>query len=149
RALNNPHVSNEAKRHARQMILQLDEDQAREELSHQGVQHLPYHRHHECSPSEEIPSLPQERINAARGYKAALHNPLVSEEGKEHARKMLAEIDDEEARQALYCSSERHKNPMRVAAGLKAAQHNPRVSDEGHHQAAEKLRRMGHENPDE
>lgn len=50
----------------------------------------------------------------------ALHNPLVSEEGKEHAWNMLQQMDDEEARQELYHQQESPKDPTRVEAGLKA-----------------------------
>jgi hypothetical protein len=50
----------------------------------------------------------------------ALHNPFVSEEGKEHARQMLEQMDDEEARRELYDLEESAKDPNRVAAGLKA-----------------------------
>jgi hypothetical protein len=50
----------------------------------------------------------------------AIHNPLVSEEGREHAWNMLQQMDDEEARQELYDDQERAKEPVRVAAGLKA-----------------------------
>ena len=49
----------------------------------------------------------------------AIHNPLVSEEGKEHAWNMLQQMDDE-ARQELYHQQEREKDPPRVAAGLNA-----------------------------
>lgn len=49
-----------------------------------------------------------------------MHNPLVSEEGKEHACEMLQEMDDEEARQELYQLGEKPKDPTRVTAGLKA-----------------------------
>ncbi|KAJ0281451.1 hypothetical protein COL922a_014430, partial [Colletotrichum nupharicola] len=55
----------------------------------------------------------------------ALHNPLVSAEGKEHARRMLAEMHDEEAREELYRQHVKPKSPTRVAGGLRGAQHNP------------------------
>jgi hypothetical protein len=49
----------------------------------------------------------------------ALHNPLVSAEGKEHARMMLVEMHDEEAREELYQQHVKLKSPTRVAGALK------------------------------
>ncbi|KAL4781553.1 Conidiation protein 6-domain-containing protein [Aspergillus varians] len=145
-ALHNPHVSEEAKERAKKMLEELDEDQARQEMQSEGPHHAAFHRHHGRLPGER-PGSPQERINAARGYKAALHNPLVSEEGKEHARMMLRSMDEEEAREELY--HEKPKSPNRVAGGLKAAQHNPRLSEESHHRAEMKLHEMGYDMPGE
>ncbi|PTU21611.1 hypothetical protein P175DRAFT_0500493 [Aspergillus ochraceoroseus IBT 24754] len=99
-------------------------------------------------PGTLVPDTYQVRINSARGYKAALHNPRVSEDAKQHASKMLQEIHDEEARRKPYKSAEPVKDPARIAAGLKGAQHNPRVSGEGKHRATEKLHEMGRDNPE-
>ncbi|KAL5043816.1 hypothetical protein BDW71DRAFT_216160 [Aspergillus fruticulosus] len=153
RALHNPHVSEAAKEHARQSLQHLDEEEARRQLQDETVQHAPYHRRHGSGHYENrhIPGdqqmSPQERINAARGYKAALHNPLVSEEGKEHARRMLLEMDDQEAREELY--GEKPKSPTRVAAGLKAVMHNRRLSGSTRHTAAQKLHEMGYSEGEE
>lgn len=75
RALHNPHVSPEAKEHARQMLQTLDEDEARQEMHDEGPHHAAHHRHHGHADSAHRhghgrPTSPQERINAARGYKA-------------------------------------------------------------------------------
>ncbi|KAL4761931.1 Con-6 family protein [Aspergillus foveolatus] len=150
-ALHNPHVSETAKEHARQSLQDLDEDEARREMQEEAGQHVPYHRQHRRyetrHASTDQPMPPQERINAARGYKAALHNPLVSEKGKEHARRMLLEMDDQEAREELY--REKPKSPTRVAAGLKAVTHNRRLSDSTRYTAAQKLRDMGYDQEEE
>ncbi|KAJ5378291.1 uncharacterized protein N7496_005700 [Penicillium cataractarum] len=148
-ALHNEHVSPEAKEHAREMLLKLDEQQAHQELMEESM-HVPYHHHRrERSCGDDRQRSPQERINAARGYKAAMHNPLVSEEGKAHAREMLQLMNDEEARQELYSQDERPKDPTRVAAGLKAAQKNPLVSEEGRRRAAKHLHEIEMSGPEE
>ncbi|KAG1904300.1 Conidiation protein 6-domain-containing protein [Suillus fuscotomentosus] len=68
-ATSNPHVSEEAKKHAREVL-----DAA-------GIQH-----ELDTSHSEEEH---QHRVLA--GYKAAIHNPNVSAAAKEHAREFLAD----------------------------------------------------------
>ncbi|KAJ5772767.1 hypothetical protein N7457_007663 [Penicillium paradoxum] len=151
-ALNNPRVSDEAKQHAREALPEINEQEARQQLEQEAPQqHVPYHRERSTSEDMEsqIPSSPQDRVNAARGYRAAIHNPLVSEEGKEHARNMYEGMNDEEARQELYRAQGRPKNPVRMAAGLKAAQRNPRVSEEGHRRATEQLHEIEHDRPEE
>ncbi|KAL5045847.1 hypothetical protein BDW71DRAFT_207833 [Aspergillus fruticulosus] len=97
----------------------------------------------------EIPTELQQKIDSARGHKAALHNPRVSEERKEHSRQMLERLDPGGAREELYQSDEKPKDPRRVAAGLKAAQNNPLVSQEGRQQAAGKLEDLDEEIPHE
>lgn len=67
--MHNEHVSNEAKEHAREMLNKLHEDEARLELSEESV-HVPYHRQPRTLLGDERPITLQERINAARGYKA-------------------------------------------------------------------------------
>lgn len=70
RALHNERVSPEAKEHAREMLLKLDEQEARQELTEQSM-HIPYHRHRRArSCDDNRPRSPRERIDAARGYKA-------------------------------------------------------------------------------
>ncbi|KAI9926354.1 hypothetical protein ASPWEDRAFT_32233 [Aspergillus wentii DTO 134E9] len=86
----------------------------------------------------------EEKVNAMRGYKAALKNPKVSPEGKQHARDVLDnEIHWDQPRQELYGIRQQNKEPNRVAGGLKAAQVNPRVTDRGKKGASEKLDQMG------
>ncbi|KAL4950160.1 hypothetical protein BDW69DRAFT_172731 [Aspergillus filifer] len=75
----------------------------------------------ELPSKEDVHSLSQqERIDSARGYKAALHNPRVSEEKKAKAVSMLEILDEEGARQDMYSQQEKPKSPSRVAAGLRA-----------------------------
>ncbi|OXV12095.1 hypothetical protein Egran_00144 [Elaphomyces granulatus] len=56
--------------------------------------------------------------NQARGYKATLSNPRVSQEAKEHAKRVL----DEEFEGVAVSSDDEEgfKNPTNVARGLKA-----------------------------
>lgn len=67
--MHNEHVSIEAKKHAEEMLLKLNEEEARHELL-EGGEHMPYHRHQLRSSVRETATSPQDRINAARGYKA-------------------------------------------------------------------------------
>jgi len=80
---------------------------------------------------------PEERINAARGYKAyipfsnlstdswrdksrALHNEHVSIEAKQHAEQMLRMLNEEEARQQLHEEGEHqpyHRHQRRSPVG--------------------------------
>ena len=84
---------------------------------------------------------PEERVNKARGYKAAMHNPNVSEEAKEHSRQVL----EEDLQGGDVDMSERGKDPGNVARGLKAATHNPNVSEEAKRSAEERLEDMEQE----
>ncbi|KAF9254921.1 hypothetical protein L218DRAFT_967753 [Marasmius fiardii PR-910] len=73
--------------------------------------------------------------HVAAGLKAAIHNPRVSDEAKEHAKERLegmgvaVEFDDE--------------HEKRVLAGYKAALHNENVSDEAKENARQKLQEAG------
>ncbi|WEW58927.1 hypothetical protein PRK78_004395 [Emydomyces testavorans] len=103
----------------------------------------------------------EEAANKARGYKAAMHNPNVSEQGKKHAEQALHELESTGQTQKLHGQSgggggggghhqghESHKQQTHednVARGLKAATHNPRVSQHAKEEAEEKLERMGRE----
>ncbi|KAH9840139.1 Conidiation protein 6-domain-containing protein [Rhodofomes roseus] len=64
------------------------------------------------------------------GHKAALNNPNVSDEAKQHSRQVVDELDDapetEEARQGY----QEDKDQTRVNAGYKATLKNPNVSEE-------------------
>lgn len=51
------------------MLRELNEEEARHELL-EGGEHPLYHRHRRQSSIGKRASSPQERINAARGYKA-------------------------------------------------------------------------------
>ncbi|KAL2215192.1 Conidiation protein 6-domain-containing protein [Thermoascus aurantiacus ATCC 26904] len=77
--------------------------------------------------------------NKARGYKAALKNPRVSQSAKEHARQVL----DQEYEGGAASSSDEEKKPTNVIRGLKAAIHNPNVTDYGKMQARKKMEDMG------
>ncbi|KAL2005095.1 hypothetical protein VTN00DRAFT_2945 [Thermoascus crustaceus] len=77
--------------------------------------------------------------NKARGYKAAIKNPRVSQPAKEHAKQVL----EQEYEGGAASSSDEEKKPSNVARGLKAAIHNPNVTDYGKMQARAKMEEMG------
>ncbi|KAL2219720.1 Conidiation protein 6-domain-containing protein [Thermoascus aurantiacus ATCC 26904] len=85
----------------------------------------------------------EDRVNAMRGYKAAINNPRVSEEAKQHARDVLDnELGGDAPSFAIYEAQDAGKEPTRVAGGLKAALRNPRVSDAAKESAREQLDQM-------
>ncbi|CRG87072.1 hypothetical protein PISL3812_04087 [Talaromyces islandicus] len=101
--------------------------------------------------------------NQERGYKAALHNPRVSQSAKEHAQQVLegqfneapANPPSEEEQgvgkygsQPVQSSKGGERNRTNVVRGLKAATHNQLNSDFGRSQARSKLEDMG-EKPEE
>ncbi|KAH6899718.1 Conidiation protein 6-domain-containing protein [Thelonectria olida] len=78
----------------------------------------------------------------AGGHKAAINNPNVSKEAKEHSKKVLnEEFDGGDVPKASEDDS--GKNPGNVAGGLKAAINNPNVSEEAKESAQERLNDMG------
>ncbi|KAJ5453043.1 Conidiation-specific protein 6 [Penicillium cf. griseofulvum] len=78
-----------------------------------------------------------------RGYKAALSNPNVSDEAKEHSQSVLNEMGGDRPREELYQSrGDQGKDPVRVSAGLKAAQRNPRVTEGGKQRASQKMQEV-------
>ncbi|KAL4964296.1 Con-6 family protein [Aspergillus stella-maris] len=104
----------------------------------------------ELPSDENIDSLSlQQRIDSARGYKAALHNPRVSKEKKEEATSMLEKLDEEGARQEMYRQQEKPKSPSRVATGLRAALRNPLVGEEGRRGVEERLEELERGGSDE
>ncbi|MCJ1439652.1 MAG: hypothetical protein MMC23_000132 [Stictis urceolatum] len=83
--------------------------------------------------------MAEDASNKARGYKATLSNPNVSDEAKQHAKEVL---DNELSGGDISVSDQGEKNPGNVAGGLKAATKNPNVSEEGKQAAQEKLDAM-------
>ncbi|KAJ5433448.1 uncharacterized protein N7458_012604 [Penicillium daleae] len=73
--------------------------------------------------------------NKLRGYKAATHNPRVSNEAKAHAQ--------QEAEKLSNYASDDDRHDENVKRGLKAAMHNPRVSEGGRRGAKDRLNEMG------
>ncbi|KEZ41643.1 hypothetical protein SAPIO_CDS6958 [Scedosporium apiospermum] len=92
----------------------------------------------------------EDRSNRERGLKAAIHNPHVSEEAKQHAREALKnEFGEEIDTSPSAPSGKPHpakphpaKDPEHVARGLKGATHNPRVSEEAKREAQHRLDEM-------
>jgi len=81
----------------------------------------------------------EEALNKARGYKAAISNPNVSDEAKQHAQEVL----DKELRGGnINLGSDSGVDPGNQARGYKAAMSNPNVSEEGKKAAEEKLKNM-------
>ncbi|KAF7136769.1 hypothetical protein CNMCM5793_006238 [Aspergillus hiratsukae] len=75
--------------------------------------------------------------NQIRGYKAALKNPNVSEQAKQHAKQELEKYESGQG------GPEDERHASNVKRGLKAATHNPNVTDMGKKQARDKLEAMG------
>ncbi|PGH14385.1 hypothetical protein AJ80_05975 [Polytolypa hystricis UAMH7299] len=84
----------------------------------------------------------EDRSNQARGYKAAISNPNVSDEAKQHAQKVL---DTEFSGGNVSVTDEGGKDPGNVARGLKASITNPNVSDNAKEEAKERLEDMAPE----
>lgn len=97
----------------------------------------------EVPASEDYAAEPE---NVVRGHKAAVANPNVSEQAKEHSKKVLESYDEPyDASKASHGSAEQeqHKDPGNVARGLKASISNPGVSEEAKKKAQEKLNALG------
>ncbi|KAI5462629.1 hypothetical protein BGZ63DRAFT_423871 [Mariannaea sp. PMI_226] len=77
----------------------------------------------------------------AGGHKATLNNPKVSQEAKQHSKKVLEEeFNGGDVPKAG--DNDTDKNPGNVAGGLKATMNNPKVSDEAKQSAKERLQGM-------
>ncbi|KAF9045572.1 Conidiation protein 6-domain-containing protein [Panaeolus papilionaceus] len=75
----------------------------------------------------------------ARGYKAAIKNPRVSDEAKENAKQHLKDLDHHGAQTSGGQTGGQRSHEDNVIRGYKAALHNPRVSDEAKARAEEFL----------
>ncbi|KAG8906809.1 hypothetical protein FRB99_006076 [Tulasnella sp. 403] len=76
----------------------------------------------------------------AGGYKAAMHNPRVSDEAKQHASQELNRLERSGDLDYDYQQSKPDPN---VTRGQKAAIHNPRVSEEAKSRLREDLDSKG------
>ncbi|WBW73492.1 Conidiation protein 6 [Schizosaccharomyces osmophilus] len=78
------------------------------------------------------------RVSA--GHKAALHNPNVSDETKQHEREYL-ENEGVDETSTSHGSSHRsgNKDPKNVERGYKATTHNPNVSEDAKQHAKDEL----------
>ncbi|CAI4214458.1 unnamed protein product [Parascedosporium putredinis] len=84
-----------------------------------------------------------DRSNQARGHKATLTNPRVSEDAKQHSRDILDdEFDDDTTYSDKLPENTEGKNPGNVAGGLKAAVNNPNVSSGAKKDAQDRLDAM-------
>ncbi|KAL0472713.1 conidiation protein 6 [Neurospora intermedia] len=79
--------------------------------------------------------------NVLGGHKATLHNPNVSEEAKEHSKKVLENAGEgyDESSSGKTTTDDGEKNAGNVAGGYKATLNNPNVSDEAKEHAKKKL----------
>ncbi|KZT30335.1 hypothetical protein NEOLEDRAFT_1125844 [Neolentinus lepideus HHB14362 ss-1] len=82
--------------------------------------------------------------NVARGHRAAINNPNVSEEAKGHSRQVLSEIeksgevDDDSTRSSTATGHEGN-----VARGHKANLSNPNTSEESKERSEQVLEELG------
>ncbi|KAI0763851.1 Conidiation protein 6-domain-containing protein [Trametes elegans] len=72
-------------------------------------------------------SLPTRQIG---GHKAAINNPHVSDEAKEHSRQAIDELESQPEAQETRAGYEEDKDEVRQNAGYKATLKNPNVSEE-------------------
>ncbi|KIJ68286.1 hypothetical protein HYDPIDRAFT_106462 [Hydnomerulius pinastri MD-312] len=79
--------------------------------------------------------------NVAGGHKAALANPKISGEAKEHSQQVLDEM--ERRGELPEQASEEGKNTGNVVGGHKATLKNPNVSDEAKQHSKQVLDDMG------
>ncbi|KAI1784261.1 Conidiation protein 6-domain-containing protein [Ganoderma leucocontextum] len=119
-AINNPNVSEEARKNAQERLDQMGEHDIA------GRTH----------PTGTLDTQGHETNRVLGGYKATLHNPRTSDEAKRHAREIL-EADGYTVEPAAGVTEDEHQT--RVLAGYKAALHNPRVSKEAKEHAKEYL----------
>ncbi|KAI0751092.1 Conidiation protein 6-domain-containing protein [Daedaleopsis nitida] len=81
-------------------------------------------------------SLPTRQIG---GHKAAINNPRVSDEAKEHSRQAIDELEADPETEATREGYQEDKDSVRVNAGYKATLKNPNVSQEAKDHAHEVL----------
>ncbi|PCH44042.1 hypothetical protein WOLCODRAFT_90632 [Wolfiporia cocos MD-104 SS10] len=85
-------------------------------------------------------SLPTRQIG---GHKAAINNPNVSDEAKEHSRQAIQELERDSETQDTREGYQEDKDEVRVNAGYKATMKNPNVSQEAKDNARELLEEKG------
>ncbi|EKM50317.1 uncharacterized protein PHACADRAFT_214017 [Phanerochaete carnosa HHB-10118-sp] len=80
---------------------------------------------------------------AVGGHKAAMHNPNISEEAKEHSRQVVDDLERDLQTKEQRAKYDDDKDETRVNAGLKATMKNPNVSQEAKDRAHEQLEDKG------
>eukprot|EP01119_Soliformovum_irregulare_P026031 TRINITY_DN97_c0_g1_i1.p1 TRINITY_DN97_c0_g1~~TRINITY_DN97_c0_g1_i1.p1 ORF type:complete len:514 (-),score=204.17 TRINITY_DN97_c0_g1_i1:56-1597(-) len=128
--LHNDNSSEEAKDHARKVLAELGADE-------ESDSRKTYH---------EADTEGKNTGNVIGGYKATLHNDNSSEEAKDHARKVLAELgadEESDSRKTYHEADTEGKNTGNVIGGYKATLKNPNVSDEAKENAKEQLEKLG------
>ncbi|WRT67671.1 uncharacterized protein IL334_004643 [Kwoniella shivajii] len=128
--LHNPNASTEAKAHAAEILEEngIDVNDQSTEKHHDGHAHSGNHQAHDGH-AHKNDQLSEHEHRVLGGYKAALHNPNVSEEAKQHAKEVLGQTEDKD---------DEHEH--RVLGGYKAALHNPNVSADAKEHAKEVLK---------
>ncbi|EPQ60862.1 hypothetical protein GLOTRDRAFT_135467 [Gloeophyllum trabeum ATCC 11539] len=76
--------------------------------------------------------------NVARGHKAAINNPNVSEEAKDHSRQVLEELE-----QSGELENANTNHEGNVARGHKANLSNPHTSEESKQRSEQVLEDLG------
>ncbi|TFK88021.1 hypothetical protein K466DRAFT_599000 [Polyporus arcularius HHB13444] len=82
----------------------------------------------------------------AGGHKAAINNPRVSDEAKEHSRQALGDLESETGTQGTGATGARDdedKDEVRQNAGYKATLKNPNVGQQAKDHAQEVLEERG------
>ncbi|KAI0644352.1 hypothetical protein C8Q79DRAFT_913871, partial [Trametes meyenii] len=74
---------------------------------------------------------------------AAINNPNVSEEAKEHSRQAIDELEAQPETQELRAGNDDYKDEVRQNAGYKATLKNPNVSEEAKEHAHDILEERG------
>lgn len=102
-------------------------------------------------------ALPDEQARTLAGYKAALHNPRVSEGAKDHAAQVLREAGVEEpggglahhhhGTHAHMDHDEAATHERHVVGGYKSTLSNPRTSDKAKEHAAHVLEQVASGQP--
>jgi len=88
--------------------------------------------------------MSESQNRVAGGHKAAMHNPNVSAEAKEHSRQIVEEIQGPDAVPDDYSTEPSRrdtgdKEESRVIGGYKAALKNPNVGEEAKERARQIL----------
>jgi len=81
--------------------------------------------------------------NVAGGHKAALKNPKVSEEAKEHSQQVLKEMELRGELPEQNRGADESKNIGNIIGGHKAATKNPNVSEEAKEHSKQLLEDIG------
>jgi len=129
--IHNPNASEEAKEHAEEIL----EDMGVNPEGHADPKKTQSYAKHASTAGKN-------KGNVIGGYRATLNNDKVSEEAKDHARKMLKELGAHETDHSTDVDTE-GKNLGNVIGGYKATLHNANSSEEAKDHARKVLSELG------